>query len=987
MMNLVKFKNSLRMFALLCGLILSVNVFAQQITVNGHIKDTSGEPVIGATIRVAGENGGTVSDLNGDFTLKVNAGTNLTITYVGYQNVSVKAVPQLTVILKEENKMLNDVVVIGYGTVKKSDATGSVVAVEADQLNKGLATSPADLLQGKAPGVSIISNGGGPGAGSSIRIRGGSSLSASNDPLIVIDGLPLSSTAISGQSDILSSINPNDIESFSILKDASATAIYGSRASNGVIVITTKKGASGKPKVTVDITSSFQNVAKKVDVMNADEFKKFFMDNYGSNKNAAASLGDSNTNWQNEIYRTAWTEEINAGITGGYTTKDKSFSLPYRISTGFLNDDGIVKTTNMKRGTLSFNLSPTLLNNRLTVNLNGNSVYSKNTFADDGAIGAAVQYDPLKPVYDTSGILGYSSWLSSTGVSNTMSTLNPVALLNAENKTSNVRRFIGNAQFDYKFLYIPGLRANLNLGLDVSASNGWNHWLKGSEVSYHDKVQNGAGLWEKYTQFRRDQTLEFYLDYAKDLKSIASHFDVMGGYSWQHFYNKTTDIKKSADGTSDYATTPLTKSESYLVSFYGRLNYSLMDRYLLTFTLRDDGTSRFQNNKWGLFPSLALAWRISEESFMKHIDWLSNLKLRLGYGVTGQQNINQGDYPSIPTYHTNQGGSYYQFGDQVIIPITPRAYDADIKWESTTTYNVGLDFGFLNNRVSGSLDAYQRKTKDLLNYVPIPAGTNLSNYLLMNIGNLKNTGFEFALNLVPVETKDWHWDFGFNVSYNKNEITKLTSDNNPDYVGVLTGGISGGVGNNVQIYQVGQAANSFYVYQQVYDSNHHPIEGVFVDRNGDGQINEKDKYICKHPNADVFMGFNSEVRYKQWTLSASLRASLNNYVYDNVASNNEMKADMWTNNFIANRLKSAVSSNFSQAQYLSDYYVRNASFLKLDRITLGYNATKWLQLHLTVQNVFTITKYDGVDPEISGGIDNNMYPRPRTVLFGASFNF
>ncbi|WP_394802068.1 SusC/RagA family TonB-linked outer membrane protein [Segatella cerevisiae] len=993
-MNQVKFTMSLRIFALLCGFILSANGFAQQIIVKGHIKDVSGEPIIGATIRFANGNSGTVSDLNGDFTLKANTSENLTITYVGYQKATVKAIPRLTVILKEDNKMLNDIVVIGYGTVKKSDATGSVVSVEADQLNKGLATSPADLLQGKATGVQIISNGGGPGAGSSIRIRGGSSLSASNDPLIVIDGLPISSTSISGQSDILSSINPNDIESFSILKDASATAIYGSRASNGVIVITTKRGTSGKPQVTVDLTSSFQKIAKKVDVMNANEFKEFFMDNYGSNENAVASLGNSRTNWQNEIYRTAWTEEINAGISGGYMTKNKAFSLPYRISTGFLNDDGIVKTTNMKRGTLSFNLTPTLLDNRLTINLNGNGVYSKNTFADDGVINAAVQYDPMKPVYDTSGILGYTAWQTSSRVSNTMSTLNPVAMLNAEDKTSNIRRFIGNTQFDYKFFYIPGLRANLNLGIDVSTSDGWNHWLKGSEVSFHDKVQNGAGLWEKYTQFRRDQTLEFYLDYAKDLKSIASHFDILGGYSWQHFYNKTTDIKKSADGTSDYASTPLTKTESYLISFYGRLNYSLMDRYLFTFTLRDDGTSRFQNNKWGLFPSLALAWRMSEEPFMKQINWLSNLKLRLGYGITGQQNIGQGDYPSIPTYHMNQGGSYYQFGDQVIIPITPKAYDADIKWESTTTYNLGLDFGFLNNRINGSIDAYQRKTKDLLNYVPIPAGTNLSNYLLMNIGNLKNTGLELTLNFVPIENRNWHWDIGFNVSYNKNKITKLTADDNPDYVGVLTGGISGGVGNNVQIYQVGQAAGSFYVYQQAYDSNHHPIEGTYVDRNGDGQINEKDKYVYKHPNADVFMGFNTEVRYNQWTLSASLRASLGNYVYDNVASNNEMKADMWTNNFIANRLKSAVNSNFSQAQYLSDYYVRNASFLKLDKITLGYNATKWLQLHLTVQNVFTITKYDGVDPELpittdnkQGGIDNNMYPRPRTVLFGASFKF
>ena len=569
-----------------------------------------------------------------------------------------------------------------------------------------------------------------------------------------------------------------------------------------------------------------------------------------------------------------------------------------------------------------------------------------------------------------------------------MSVLNPVAQLEEQKKTSYVRRFVGNAQFDYKFKYVDGLRANLNLGLDISSSNGYNNIAYQSEISYHDKTQNGAGLWERYTQLRRDQTLEFYLDYAKDIKAIKSRIDVMAGYSWQHFYNSTTDYKESNDDNhTEYATTPFFKTESFLVSFFGRLNYTLMDRYLLTATVRRDGTSRFQNNKWGTFPSVALAWRINEEGFLKNVDCLSNLKLRLGWGITGQQNIGQGDYPSMATYHTNQAGSYYQLGDNIIVPISPKGYAGQLKWEETTTYNIGLDFGFLRNRINGSIDVYKRKTKDLLNEVPVTTGTNLTDLLLMNVGDLENSGFEVSLNVVPVETKDWHWEMGVNLAYNKNKITKLTSNDDPSYIGVRTGGISGGVGNIVQLHSIGNPISSFWVYQQVYDKNGKPLDGVFVDRNADGQIDDYDRYIYTKPDPDVTLGFNTEVSYKKWTLSASARANFNNYVYNNVASDGEMIKDLWTNNFISNRVASAPFSNFSTARYLSDYYVRNATFFKLDRVTLAYNIADWVRVHFTAQNVFTITNYDGLDPEVGSGIDNNMYPRPRTFLLGASFNF
>ena len=978
-MKQVNIQVPLRMLGLILGLFLSVGAFAQ-IEVKGHVKDAAGEDIIGATVRVEGTQTATVSDFDGNFVLKAKEGATITVSYVGYQTATVKAAPTVEVTLVDDETVLQDVVVIGYGSVRKSDATGSVMSVEADQLNKGLATSPADLLQGKTPGVQIVTNSGAPGAGAKIRIRGGSSLSASNDPLIVIDGLPISSTEISG-GDMLNTINPNDIESFSILKDASATAIYGSRASNGVILITTKKGKAGsKPRINVDMSGTFKTVAKKVDVLSADAFREFFMANYGTNADAVAALGNANTNWQDEIYRNTFAEEINASVSGGYVSGNKTFKMPYRVSAGFLNNDGNLKTTGMSRTNFGFNLTPTLFDDRLTINLNGKGVFTHNKFADEGAIGSAIQYNPLKSVD--------SKW-ESNGAPNTMSTLNPVFQLNEQHKSSYVRRFVGNAQFDYKFKFLDGLRANLNLGLDISTTSGWNISDYQSEVSYHNKVENGTGLFEKYTQLRRDQTLEFYLAYAKELKEIYSRFDVLAGYSWQHFYNKTTNEKVSNDGNNTYlyGDPTLFKTESFLISFYGRLNYTLLDRYLLTFTIRDDGTSRFQNNKWGVFPSAALAWRISEENFMKSADWLSNLKLRLGWGITGQQNINQGDYPSIATYHTNQHGSLYMFGNNVIIPITPKGYAPQIKWEETTTYNIGLDFGFLGNRINGSIDVYQRKTKDLLNKVPVASGTNLTNYLLTNVGDMENKGIEGALNVVPIEQKDLRLEIGFNITYNKNKITRLTASDDPSYPGVEDGGISGGVGNKIQIQKVGNPMNSFYVLQQVYDEAGKPLEGVYVDRNHDGQITDDDRYVYYKPDPDVIIGLNTELSYKKWTFSAAFRSFLGNYVYNNVASNTEMKADMWTNNFICNRVSTAPYSNFQQAQYKSDYYVQNASFLKLDKVTVAYNIAPWVRVNFTAQNVFTISKYDGVDPEVANGIDNNMYPRSRNFILGASFNF
>lgn len=788
-----------RALVLTGGLLLAASSWAQSGAIKGQVKDAAGEPVMGATITANGKAVG-VTDLDGNYSINVAPGTQITISYIGMTPQKVSATNGAVIVMQDDSKTLDQVVVIGYGSARKSDITGSVMTVEADQLNKGLATSPADLLQGKTPGVNITTAGGRPGSGSTIRIRGGSSLSASNDPLIVIDGLPISSTSISG-GDVLSTINPDDIESFSILKDASATAIYGSRASNGVILITTKKGKGGKPTVNVDMSGSWQHVADYVDVMSASQLRDFAK-KHPDATNLLAAMGNADTDWQKEIYREAYSEEINASVAGGVSAKDeKVFTMPYRVSAGFLNSDGVVKTTGTKRGTVGLNLTPTLLDKRLTINLNAKGIYTHNDFAEDGnAINAAIKYDPTQPVYSTTAGRswnGYSAWMAGS-TPNTMSILNPVATLEELDKSANIRRFIGNAQFDYKFKYVPGLRANLNLGLDISSTNGYNTIPANSEFSWHDKTQNGAGQYEKYGQLRRDQTLEFYLDYAREINPLKSHFDLMGGYSYQHFFNSTTDYKESLDGSGlKYSYTPLTKTESYLVSFYGRFNWSTLDRYLFTFTLRDDGTSRFQNNKWGLFPSVALAWRINEEAPLRNVDWLSNLKLRLGWGITGQQNINSdsGDYPSFATYTANTAAASYWYGDNRIIPYTPNAYAADLKWESTTTYNIGLDYGFWNNRINGSIDFYVRKTKDLLNDVTVCAMTNLSNHVLMNVGNMKNTGLEFAIDVVPVQTKDWNWDIAYNVAWNKNKITKLTLNDQPGYLGIQTGNIDGGTGN------------------------------------------------------------------------------------------------------------------------------------------------------------------------------------------------
>jgi len=966
---------------ILMGLFLSMGVFAQQITVTGVVKDAKGEPIIGANVAVKGTTTGTITDLDGVFHLQAPQNSVLTVSFIGYKTVEIKALKNLTVVLQEDAVMLEGTVVIGYGTVKKNDLTGSVTAIKPDKLNRGLTTTATDMITGKIAGVNVTSDGGAPGGDVTIRVRGGSSLSASNKPLIVIDGLPIDNEGIKGVSNMFSTINPNDIETFTVLKDASATAIYGSRASNGVIIITTKKGEKGSaPRVSYDGNISVSTKVNSIDVMSANDFRDFVTNKFGATSGAVKLLGTANTDWQKEIFRTAIGHDHNVTVSGGLK------NMPYRVSVGYTNQNGILDTSNFERYTGSFNLNPSFFDNHLNVNINAKGMISNNRFADTGAIGAALDFDPTKPVMDgNSKYGGYFAW-EDAGQFISIATKNPVSMLKQKKETANSKNIIANAQFDYKFHFLPELHANLNLGMDVATGTQDVFYPKESPIGYIENGKTGSETIDKYNHL-----LDFYLQYAKDLND-AHHIDLMGGYSWQHFHRNTENAYNNLDSSNP--TSYIFKTENYLVSFFGRLNYSFMNKYLVTATLRNDGTSRFsKDNRWGLFPSVALGWKIKEESFLKDVDAISDFKLRLGYGITGQQDLSQGDYPYMATYYAGQDGAFYQLGDQFIKISRPDGYNPNLKWEETTTWNAGLDFGFANNRITAALDYYYRKTKDLINVIDVPSGTNFKNRIVSNIGSLKNQGVEFAINAKAISTPDLVWDLGFNAALNDNKITKLTAQDNASTI-VLTGDIDGGTGNKVQAQGVGHSANSFYVFEQVYDKAGKPIEGLFVDRNKDGVINDGDRYFCKKPSADVIMGFTSKLVYKSWDFSFSLRSNLGNYVYNNIASSKAAISEGSINNkgYLSNRPLSAFKSNFQNVSLLSDYYVTNASFLRCDNITLGHTFKNLFgkvsgRVYGTVQNAFVITKYAGLDPEVKDGLDKNIYPRPLVGILGVSLNF
>ncbi|WP_286833464.1 MULTISPECIES: SusC/RagA family TonB-linked outer membrane protein [unclassified Proteiniphilum] len=993
----VNFKKTIKVFltTMLSGMLMILSANAQTgatINVRGTIKDVTGEPIVGASILLQGTTSGVVTDYNGNFSIQAPGNGTLVISYVGYltQTISINNRNIISIIMQEDTELLEEVVVIGYGTARKTDLTGSIATIAEKDFQKGMITDPASLISGKVAGVQITSNGGRAGGGATIRIRGGASLNASNDPLIVIDGMPVETGVISGSSNALSMINPNDIETMNILKDASATAIYGSRASNGVIIITTKKGRSGKVNIGINSQNSLGTVAKRIEVLTGDEFRELVTNNPYADKKYTDMLGTANTDWQKEIYRTAFTTDNNLNISG---TAGKSF--PYRVSVGFLSQDGTLKTDNVKRTTAGLNLNPSLLDDHLKVNLNLKGTYSHSRFADGGAIGNALRMDPTKPVTADgfNELNGYWAWMYPSGDLNTMATRNPVALLYGKDDQGDVVRSLGNIQLDYKLHFLPDLHVNVNMGYDISRGKGdviTQPW----SPAFYTKGQP-SGERSKYKQENRNLLFEAYLNYAKQL-NFANRLELMGGYSYQDWLTTNHNYPVYYfDGTTEKTrpTFETDKPQHTLISFYARANYNLLDKYMLTATVRRDGSSRFsKDNRWGTFPSLAFAWRINEEGFLRDVDTLSNLKLRLGWGLTGQQEI--GNYEYLAKYSYSENTARVQLGDKFYNMYRPDGYDSKRRWESTTTSNIGLDFGFINNRINGSIDFYNKNTKDLLNDTPLAMGGNFINSIVQNIGKMNNKGVETNINFVAVDNREIRWDLGLNFTYNKSEITQLTlNDENPDYVGAIFGDLSGGSGNQAMIHSVGYRPSMFYVYKQLYTPEGKPIDYGYADLNGDGVINDKDRYHFHSSSPDYYMGFNTSFTYKQWTAATSLRASVGNYIFNNTNFDlGTLGQVLNPNSFLMNSSTDLKNTLFHIQQMVSDYFVENASFLKMDYIQLGYDFGKiangvGLRLNGTVQNVFTWTKYTGIDPEIQGGIDNNFYPNARTFTLGLNLNF
>lgn len=997
-------KQALRLLALLVVVSGSaLSALAQSVRAHGVVVDVEGSPLPGVTVRVTDKTGqGTITDMDGNFSIQVEKSDRLTFTYVGFVDQTIAVADQtfpLRLVLHEDSELLDEVVVIGYGSVQKKDLTGSITTISSKDFQKGAIATPDQLITGKIAGVQIVPGGGSPGAGSTIRIRGGASLNASNDPLIVIDGVPMEGSTLPGAPSPLSSINPADIESMNVLKDASATAIYGSRASNGVIIITTKKGSLGQPlRVQATTRFSVSTPRKYVDVYTGDEIREIVKKS-GEAK-YIAMLGKENTDWQSAIYQTAFGTDNNISISGATSW------LPYRMSVGYYNEKGILKTDHMQRITGDLSLSPHFLNDDLTVTLNVKGSHTRNRYADKGAIDGAVRMDPTQPIMSDEAIykpFGGYWFLTGTDddgqvIPRSLAPRNPLALLMEKDDRGTTNRLIANSMITYKLPFVKGLSMNLNLAYDYGVGKGRTYIPVNAPLNEYtnQNVIGKGGLDKQYRQEKTNKLLDFYVNYKHESKAILGSLDLMAGYSYQDWMTKDYKYSEKTAGGIEYnkPVFPYDLPRNTLVSFYGRVNYSLLDRYLITATVRTDGSSRFAPKyRWGVFPSLALAWKIKEESFLKEVDAISDLKLRLGYGLTGQQDgIANYSYQSVYALSSNE--KRYLFGDKWYNMYKPAAYDAEIKWEQTATTNIGLDYGFLNGRLYGSIDLYVKHTKDLLNTIPVPAGANFSNRLLTNIGSMTNRGAELSVNYIPIETKDWNWVLNFNATYNQTEITQLTQVEDPTYLGAEVGGINGATGNNAQIHSVGYAPYSFFVHKQVYDEQGKPVEGVFADLNGDGKIDNYDKYHCGKPAPDFLFGLSTSLRYKGLTLSTSLRANTGNKIYDNVSSNNAtLDSVIDSHGWISNATHDYSASGFINKHYLSDYYVRDASFLKMDNLTLSYDFgrlfhdTVGINLGATVQNVFTLSTYKGIDPEVSGGIDHQFYPIPRTYSLSLGLTF
>lgn len=980
-------KRSLLLVALF--VIGCLQLMAQTRTIKGEVTDAqNGEALIGATVMVEGEKGGTVTDFDGNFSLQVSSSAKkIKVSYIGYIDKVLSISDNMKVKLESDSKALADVVVIGYGTARKSDLTGSVATVKSKDFNKGLVSSPEQLINGKVSGVQIMSNSGSASAGSTIRVRGGASLNASNDPLIVLDGVPLEQGGISGNSsNFLSMINPSDIESMTVLKDASSTAIYGSRASNGVIIITTKKGQQGAVKVNFNTTNSMQTRAQMVDMLSRDEFVNV-INQFGTD-NQKSLLGTANTDWNDEVYRTAFGTDNNLSVSGSI---DKW--LPFRVSVGYYNQSGLVRKDNVERWTGNVVLTPSFFQDHLKLTINAKGTLNNNSFNNGGAVWAAATFNPTIPVYSGNDKYGgYNEALDADGYPVKAGVRNPRGLVDLYDSKSRVSRFIGSMDVDYKVHFLPDLKLHATVGGDYAKGDGTIHVPVYAAQSYNKDESLGGSDYKYGPQKNENRLLTLYANYAKYFEDIKSNVDLTAGYDYQ-YWKSTTPLyyTKSAAGTN-LSTVKASDYRHVMLSYYGRINYSFDGKYLLTATVRRDASSRFsKDTRWGTFPSVALGWTLTEEPWLKNQKVLSNLKLRASYGVTGQQE-GIGNYNYLPVYTYSVTGAEAFINGQYINTYRPEAYVSDLKWETTTSWNFGLDFGFLNGRIGGAIDFYTRKTKDLLASVPTAAGTNFSKTILTNVGNVDSKGIEISLNATPIQTKDWEWNLSYNFTWQNMKVKNLSLTEGGSQTNVK-------VGPSIDAYQFqvlseGYEPYMFYVYHQLYDSKTgKPIEGAYADLNNDGEINDADLYRYHSPAPKYIMGLSTSLRYKQLTLGMSFRANIDNYVYNGMGmSTGAFETVSYNNSQLNNLNTSFLKTGFKTRQYLSDYYVENASFLKLDNLSLSYNVgkiNKWASLTVSamVQNVFTITGYSGTDPEVPNGMDNSFYPRPRTYSVSLGLQF
>ncbi len=1011
---------------LLLLLLLFPFTMLAQSKLQGVVTDKiTGQTMPGVNVFVNGTTNSASTDFAGVFVLtNLKNGDVITFTFLGFKQATLTFIGQKTaaIAMEEELSKLNEIVVVGYGSVKKKDATGSVDVISAKDFNKGAIFSVDQLLTGKAAGVRVTNNGGDPDSAPNIRIRGGSSLGAENSPLIVIDGVPLSNENAAGNNNSLALLNPNDVESFTVLKDASATAIYGSRASNGVILITTKKGTKNATEYSFSSSVAIGEISKMTNMMNGTEFTAFIRNQFPAYTNflgiddPATTATDNpstpeiegrilfDTNWQDAIYQKAISSDNNFSVRTNLFKK-----MPLRVSLGYTKNEGLVKTSEFKRWTPSIKLSPMFFDNHLKIDLNAKGLFSeKNAIDEGGAFGGAINMDPTKPIYNTSSSNIFDGYYQGYGTTSNPTALNgqtnPLAILEQRTRPEQVRKIIGNIEFDYKLHFFPNLRAVLNLGLEASNSKIEERYTGNAIQTYQDKM---GGVFNPGVNYSENQTItnklmDAYLVYSKDLSGFIKKFDIQGGYTYQNFVtdgNKVNYMYNQTTGLREENIDPRNLTNRYyhalnLQSFFGRSNVDILGKYLFTFSLRTDASSLFnKENRWGYFPGTAFAWKISDEKFLEDSKLIPNLKLRLGWGRTGQQDIARfegiGYYPNSPFFIIGNQNSQYLPGYNTYSAL---AYNPSLTWEKTTTYNAGLDFDLFKNRnISGSVDVYKKYTTDLLAKVPLPPGQGLTNDFVKNVGSTEGKGIETNLNFKLLENDNATIDLNANGAYNYNKVTDLQG---LSFVTANESTIPNGTGSKIARHAVGYQPYSAFVFEQIYNAEGKPIEGAYVDRNKDGVVNDEDRYY-KAMRPNWTFGFGLNVTYKNFDLSTSFRGQKGGLVYNTqeLIAGNINHAAPGTVTSLNNVLNQELlfNNNIGNTPF-SDYFLQDASFVRCENITLGYKINKaiknaTLRLYVAGNNLFLFTKYNGQDPENFNGIDTNFYPRPRLYSFGLNLNF